>query len=90
MVAADAWYQQVWVLALLGLAAALIVLILIVLIFRRFSGDVQVFIREREPLPIRPKSKLGSRSGSRTSLDGTSDKRFPYLGTPSPSRKVFT
>ena len=82
------WYQKGWVLALFGLAAALVLLILIGLCLRRFQGDMNVYVRERDPLPTRPKSKLGSQTGSRSSLYDMSERKFPFIGTPSPSRRV--
>ena len=76
-------------LALLGLAVALVLLILIGLCLRRFSGDMNMYVRERDPLPLRLKSKSGSQTaGSKSSLDAMSETKFRYLGTPSPSRKV--
>lgn len=85
---ASEWYQEGWVLALFGLAAALVLLILIAWCLRRFHGDMNVYVRERDPLTTRPKSKLGSQTGSQSRLDDTSERKFPFIGTPSPSHRV--
>eukprot|EP00794_Sanderia_malayensis_P020024 gene20024-21985_t len=47
-----------------------------VVVLRRRSAGNNVYIREKDPLPLRPKVKMGSRTGSRSTL-----------ATPSPSLK---
>lgn len=81
------WYQKGWVLALLGLATALLLLICIGLVLRRFSGGLNVYVRESTPLPRRSKSKMGTQASTRSS-DAISERRLPYIGTPAQSRHV--
>ena len=53
----DTWYKTVWFLALIAVLLILVVFSVVALCLRRTSGDRTVFVRERDPLPVRVKSR---------------------------------
>ena len=55
----DTWYKAVWFLVLLAVFLILAVFAVVALCLRRTSGDRTVFVRDRDPLPVRPKSRSG-------------------------------
>lgn len=65
------WYKTVWFLALCALAGVLAIFLLLVCYCRSCKGDRTVYVRQREPLPI--KNKYGQRESS---VDAFSEKAY--------------
>lgn len=60
----DTWYKTVWFLVIIAVFLILAVFGVVALCLRRTSGDRTVFVRERDPLPVRPKSRSTAASFS--------------------------
>ena len=60
----DTWYKTVWFLVVIAVLLILAVFAVVALCLRRTSGDRTVFVRERDPLPVRPKSRSTAASMS--------------------------
>ncbi|XP_028396319.1 LOW QUALITY PROTEIN: usherin-like [Dendronephthya gigantea] len=56
------WYETVWFLVLIAVLLILVVFSVVALCLRRTSGDRTVFVRERDPLPVRVKSRSAAAS----------------------------
>lgn len=53
----DTWYTTVWFIAVIAVLLILAVFAVVALCLRRTTDDRKVFIRDRDPLPVRPKSR---------------------------------
>ena len=60
----ERWFKTVWFLVLVAVLLILAVFAVVALCLRRTSGDRTVFVRERDPLPMRPKSRSTAASSS--------------------------
>lgn len=75
----DTWYKTVWFLVVIAVLLILAVFAVVALCLRRTSGDRTVFVRERDPLPVRPKSR--STAASMSSNYTPSEAHFNLVST---------
>lgn len=67
------WYRSVWFIAVMALIAIIILFVILAFCLYRSSGNRTVYVRDRDPLPPRPKTR--SRPPSMSSLYTSSDRK---------------